>query len=309
MNLLQSPGSHQPLIFVKELGCYSTPDGKNKYPIKENVVCFLQDTDQFYEGAYMNRVRFIPKNETWWHRLPLWFINGGYMYEVRKQFKAGSILLELGCASGVDYFGKKFKMIGLDLSWKSLKKIQGYQLALQADATNIPLADSSVDGIISSYFWEHIPSQVKNSMLHEFQRILKPNGKLVFLYDVETDNGLINLLKKKDLALYNRFFLEGDGHLGYENPEANRIQFQENGFTVIKHFGMERTAWQSNSVYEKFRHLSGFPGFLGRLGYTLSKGKILGYLFSGLLRCWDETIGRLWPLNNSRIIITVARKQ
>lgn len=308
MNFI-SPISRKPLILNEGKTAYINLSEDESFAISENVVVFLPEVDNFYEGAYLNRIKYLPKYENLFTLFPLWLINSGFMWEVRKQFQPGSLLLELGCAAGVDYFGKRFRMIGIDLSFKSLKGLNNYLFGLQADATNIPLADQSVDGIISSYFWEHIPAGIKDKMLLEFKRVLKPGGKLVFLYDVETENTLISVLKNHDPLLYKQLFLDKDAHLGYETPGENRLRFERAGYTISKHFGMERTVFQSNSVYVKFKNLKGIMGIIGRIGNFASKFKILNFVNIFWVRVIDTSFGKFLPLRKSRIIISVVKVQ
>lgn len=306
-NLFCNPSTKSGLIFSSN-SVLVDPSTNKSFPVSGNVISFLDQPDAFYEGAYLNRVYFMPKSEKWYHIWPLRLISNNYLWTVRKFIPKGALVLELGCASGVDYFGARYKMIGLDLSLSSLKHLHEYTYAIQADAASLPLRDCSIDGIISSYFWEHIPPTIKDQMMLEFQRVLKPGGKIIFLYDLETDNGFINILKKGNIALYNRLFLEKDGHLGYETPKINKERFQSYGFEVLEHFGMERTWIQSLSVYEKYRHLTGWPRLIGQLCYSFSKLKITTFAHIFLVRIIDETIGRLFSINKSRIIISVLQK-
>lgn len=299
------PVLKEPLRFSPDGTCLETSKGEKKYVARNGVFSFLDKPDDFYEGSYLNNIKFIPRSKSWFHQWPLWLISNGYLWEVRKQFEPGSTLLELGCASGVDYFGNRYQMIGLDLSFASLAGLHNYACALQADATRLPLADQSVDGIISSYFWEHIPPAIKDEMLIEFKRVLKPGGKLVFLYDVETENAFIKLLKKDNPQKYQELFLDKDGHLGYETPMQNRERFIEHGFEVKKHFGMERTCLQSNSVYEKFSQLAGWKGRVAEIGNFFGKYRSLNLLNVFMVRLVDETIGRIFNEKKSRIIISV----
>lgn len=273
-----------------------------------NIYSFLTEQDDFYEGTYLNRIKYIPKKENGFYLFPLWLINGGYLWEVRKQFPKGARILELGCASGIDYFGKRFEMIGLDLSLTSLKGIKNYKYKIHADATQLPIVDNCLDGIISSYFWEHIPPKIKREMLKEFKRVLKPRGKIVFLYDVATDNKLISLLKDRDLSVYNQLFLEKDGHLGYETPKQNKVRFENFGFKVLKHFGMERSIFQSRSVYVKFAKLSGLLKVIGSFGLFLTKSSLGNKINMLWIRIWDATFGCILKNSKARIIITVAQK-
>lgn len=305
-----SPATKNILHLDSKKEIYRTSDGSEEFKIKnKNIISFLLEHDDFYEGAYLNRVHFVPKSEKWYHVLPLWLISNGYLWNVRKYIPKDSVVLELGCASGIDYFGTRYQMIGIDLSLTSLKNLHNYRYAIQADASNLPLQDNSVDGIISSYFWEHIPPQVKEHMLLEFKRVLKPGGKVVFLYDVETNNSFINILKNKNIDLYSKLFLEKDGHLGYETPDVNKNRFEQHGFRIIKHFGMERTWIQSLSVYEKYRHLSGWEAWIGKVGYIWSKFRVTTLINILFVRIIDETIGRLFSFDKSRILISVLEKR
>jgi len=244
------PHDYQPLVET-ESAVTCTKCGR-QYPVRDGVACTLESADNFYEGAYGNKVLFLPRSERPWHVWPIWLINGGYLWNVRHFVPAGSTVVELGCAGGVLYFGKRYRMVGCDLSLASLKKLEFYEGRIQADASaSIPLPDDSVDAVISSYFWEHIPPALKPNILRECSRILKPGGRIVFLYDVETENPLIRHYKKKDIALYNEQFLARDAHLGYQKPAENLAMFVKAGFQVIKHQGMEKTCLQSPSAYIK----------------------------------------------------------
>jgi ubiquinone/menaquinone biosynthesis C-methylase UbiE len=46
-------------------------------------------------------------------------------------------------------------------------------------AESLFFADGSFDAVTSSYFFHHLPSDVKRTALHEMWRVLKPDGRLV----------------------------------------------------------------------------------------------------------------------------------
>ena len=273
----------------------------------DGIWSFLDLPDEFYEGAYLNRTRHLPKKDNWLGRLPFFFVTNGYTWEVCKNFEPGGTLLELGCAGGIDFLAQRYNMIGLDLSRTSLAGMGDYNLKLQASADRIPLPDNSIDGVISSYFWEHMPAPVKDSILTDLSRILRPGGKLVFLYDIETENGLISKARSAGRDQYVRDFIDHDGHLGYETADQNDRRFQEHGFKVLRQIGMERTWLQSASAYSKLAKFPGLASTVGKIGQRLSSGR-LGYLANVFsVRTVDVTLGRLWPINNSRILMTVAQ--
>ena len=273
------------------------------------VLLFLGKKNEEYEGSYLNKIKYVPKSESIPHTIPLWMIANGYLWEVRKQFKKGDTICELGCASGVNYFGSRFNMIGVDYSLTSLQGIDNYAFKIQADALKLPFKNGSLDGVISSYFWEHIDPHQKDKMLKEFFRVLKPGGKVVMLYDVETRNQLVGLLKKRDLKLYEKLFLEKDYHIGYETLEANNRRFNSAGFRILKSFGMERTFFQSSSVYIKMADLPTWYGRYSRIMKKITSSRVAEYANIFFLRLIDVSLGKLFPPKRSRIAISVLLKE
>lgn len=287
----------------------SCPNCGQIYPVKDGVVCVLNQRDTFYEGAYENKVSFLPRSERIIDAWPIWLINSGYLWAVRKYIPAGSVVVELGCAGGVRYFGQRYRMIGCDLSFSSLKKTEFYEGLIQADATeNIPLPDNSVDAVVSSYFFEHIAPAVKPRMLAEIVRILKPAGKLVFLYDVETNNPLIKHYKQIDPQRYSQLFLEGDGHVGYQLPLKNMEIFKASGFDVASHEGFEKTFFQSPAAYEKLSRFASFLKPLFVLGSKLGAQPFF-YLYTLFIRLLDCIVCPWLPSDWARMDLIVCVKK
>jgi len=291
-----------------ESGLSCTECGR-QYPIQEGVVRTLDHPDDFYEGAYENQVHFLPPSEKPWHAWPLWLINGGYLWTVRRIIPQDATIVELGCAGGVRYFGQRYHMVGCDLSFTSLKKLEFYERRVQADGgICIPLPDNSVDAVVSSYFWEHIPPTVKPNILRECQRILKPGGKIVFLYDVETENPLICRYKYSNRPLYNKLFIEGDGHLGYQRPLENLAIFEDAGFRVVEHQGMEKTWLQSPSAYTKLAQFGTAGNRLLAWASRLGQQPFF-YPYTAFMRLIDTLICPWLPVDWARIDLVVCIKE
>lgn len=280
-----------------------------QYPIQDGVVCTLNHPDDFYEGAYENQVHFLPRSEKPWYAWPLWLINSGYLWTVRRFVPPGATVVELGCAGGVRYFGQRYRMVGCDLSFSSLKKLTFYERKVQADAAAcIPLPDKSADAVVSSYFWEHIPPSVKPNILTECQRILRPGGKIIFLYDVETENPLIRRYKRNSRPLYNKLFIEEDGHLGYQRPLENLAIFEAAGFRVAEHRGMEKTWLQSPSAYTKLVQFGTVGNRLLAWASRLGQQPFF-YPYTALMRLIDTLICPWLPADWARIDLVVCKKE
>jgi SAM-dependent methyltransferase len=163
-----------------------------------------------------------------------------------------------------------------------------------------------VDAVVSSYFWEHILPEVKPRILSEVKRILRSGGKLIFLYDVETKNPVIRHYKAKDPALYERLFIEGDGHFGYQRPIRKPGKYLEKAdFRVIAHKGMEKTWLLSPSANTKLAQFGAFGSGLLTWASRLGQ-KPFFYSYTALMRIIDTLICPWLPADWARIDLVVC---
>jgi len=275
--------------------------------IRGPVRCFELNPDPFYEGRYKNRTKFIPKNDGFWATLPLAIVLQGYPTAVARALPANSTVLELGCAGGVAWFGKRYRMVGLDLSSDAIPLAShDYALLIQGDATKIPLQDRSVTGVISSCFFEHFDDEGKARILRECRRVIRPGGKVVFYYDIWTENFLISAYRRTRPEDYEAQFLNGDGHIGYAVPSHNEQLFRDAGFMIEYQTFHERTPILTNSCWQKFSSWPGLMGAYAKLNRALTAGAF--WLPSlALIAVMDKTVGRLCPYSHARCVTTIAR--
>lgn len=306
---LRCPNDVCELVWTEGVDILQCPRCKKVVPANANVIRYQDSEDPFYEGAYEGRVHYRPKSERWYRAWPLWLINSGYLWQVRRHVPAGGTVLELGCAAGVAYFGGRYRMIGSDLSMSALRRAAAiYELCIQENAIRgIHLPDGSLDGVVSSYFWEHIAPADKGPLLAECFRVLRPGGRLLFLYDVETQNPLVRRMRRVAPHRYRLLFLDGDGHVGYETPAANARRFTEAGFRIVRRIGLEKTPLQSPSAYAKFAQ---WGSSTDRLFRRLSK---LGnapwfYAYTAALRIVDTIAQHLLPEDWARIELMICEK-
>ncbi|RAH50636.1 arsenic resistance protein ArsH [Aspergillus brunneoviolaceus CBS 621.78] len=99
--------------------------------------------------------------------------------------KEGETVLDLGSGSGIDILltarkvGPKGQAIGVDMTKKNIQKA-GLSNAriIKANITAIPLADASVDCIISNCVINLVPAADKPAVFKEMARLLKPRGRV-----------------------------------------------------------------------------------------------------------------------------------
>ena len=82
--------------------------------------------------------------------------------------------------------------VGVDLSTRMLQRARGRVLSLganpalcHADARRLPFADSSFDAVLCCYMLDLLAEEDIRGVLGEFQRILKPGGRLSALVMAE----------------------------------------------------------------------------------------------------------------------------
>ena len=278
-----------------------------------NLFDFEGSVNEFYEGAYCNTVNFSSSKGGMLTKLKLWTIKSGYLQKVKNHFEPGDVIIDVGCGGGVKYFGQQFNTIGADTSLGSLKiATDSYSACIKVDLLKkLPIPDASIDGIVSSFVWEHFTADQKLFMLGEFHRVLVKSGKLVFMYDVHTDNPLIKRYKSKDPALYTKEFIDVDDHVGYQTPLENEQGFESKGFTVLENQGNERTIFLEFSACHKllkWGNMNPIVRYFLKSICVVASNKMTFPIYSLFVRVIDSVVF-FAPLSWARTVITVCQKK
>jgi SAM-dependent methyltransferase len=102
--------------------------------------------------------------------------------------------IDIGCASGyllqdLHCSAPHVALIGLDLLDSGLRKAHAAlpeALLLQGDACALPLADASVDVVVSANLLEHVPEDER--ALAEMRRVLRPGARAVIVVPLGPGN-------------------------------------------------------------------------------------------------------------------------
>lgn len=109
-------------------------------------------------------------------------------------------VIDVGCADGgylplLSTHLNTSLVIGVDLSQKELQLLKRHETHLNSayarvDATVLPFTTSTFDLIFSKDLLHHLSNPLR--ALHEFKRVLKPNGTMVIV-EAERNNPLMSL--------------------------------------------------------------------------------------------------------------------
>ena len=268
--------------------------------------------DSFYEGRYANEVYFDKRRlERPGGRLLLHFLVYGYYEAILRSVPAGGRILDIGCAGGSKLLAEWGRVTGLDLSLPTLETAASkYAWGVRANACRVEFAPASFLAIVSCFFWEHMRPPDKDLLLEKFSRWLRPGGKVVFLFDVASANPFFTWTRK-DPDLFREAFIEHDGHYGLESASAALRRFAEHGFSVCWWHAMNRSPVQDLPVLgwlEPYGRKHRWAQAVSRAGKWISNHRIPNRLYTGSLQLFDDTLGRLLPLDWSRILLVVLEK-
>lgn len=277
-----------------------------------NLLTWDNQADPFYEGRYANRVHFnMARLQKRGGRFLVHFINYGYYESILDFVPPGASVLEVGCAGGAKLLGEWARVTGVDLSYQALElAATSYDRVLRADVRHVDFAPASFDAITSCFFWEHVPPADKHLLLEQFRCWLRPGGKLIQLFDVASENPLFAWARKQP-ELFQECFIHHDGHIGLEPASVAMERFSKHGFRLLFWRAMNRSPLQHLPVFEwlrPFGHSIRWVRCVSALGAWVSRHKIASRIYTGGVQLFDDSVGRLLPLDWARLLLVVLEK-
>lgn len=178
---------------------------------------------------------------------------------------------------------------------KEAKKI--YDAVIRANVDELPFKGDVFDSVVSLDLFGHVSSEKKEAVVSEITRVLRDDG--VSAHYIETKGAdPITQLAEKHVDLFDKYFIELDGHFGLETPMEVEHRFIEGfrevrvkpGFPLIAPLG-EYSKRFNNEYIRKgfiFRLLvladiilggSWLPGTMGEFINLLNDVVLGGFLF------------------------------
>ena len=175
-----------------------------------------------------------PKLSAKWLRNNITDLTNNYLVKYY-DFPEKMNILDIGCSIGIstEFIKQRYKkhnVTGLDLSpfflamalYRNNSNNNNINY-LHANAENIPLNDSSVDIIYSTFMFHEIPNHPTKKILSEINRLLKPGGILA-ISDIDTHK-LNKRLSQSKFRLW-----------AFEVTEPHIYQYYSQNFIKLLHF-------------------------------------------------------------------------
>ncbi len=129
-----------------------------------------------------------------------------------KMLPPEGLILDIGSGPGqfASYMKDKgFQVTGIDLSERMIaiaqKKVPGVTFQ-KMDMRHLDFPDNTFDGILSAYSLIHICYGEVHETLHEFERVLKPKGKMLLIVQKGEPDKIVNEPLMYGESMFFNFF-------------------------------------------------------------------------------------------------------
>src|SRR5213593_1772001 len=108
-----------------------------------------------------------------------------WVRELDGRLPDGSDVLELGCGRGVPAtreLARRHRVTGVDISAVQIELARHHvpeASFIHADATELLVAETSLDAVVALYFFGHVPADEQRDLLHRVAVWLKDDGLLL----------------------------------------------------------------------------------------------------------------------------------
>ncbi|MCL4472671.1 MAG: methyltransferase domain-containing protein [Actinobacteria bacterium] len=288
------------------------------YRIREGIPCFVPE-DRFYEGKFTAPTqdgvaqRAGPKRKVkaFYDRWSSTTVKHQFTREFLSHYGPGTLILDVGCGGGNEVLAP-WRTVGIDLSFAGLRSAgEIYRAVATADATSLPFADGTFDIINSWDVFGHIPFDYKNAVLAEWKRVLKPGGRMLHIIEAHCTAPFYKLVQR-DHELFQKYFIELDGHYGLELPSQIEARFEAAGFKVEKNWPFFRAGIFPPEEYSKrlgpeYAAQSKLLKALAAFGHACDRNKQLDRTMSFATGVAARALNPLFPKEWGSTVFIVAR--
>ena len=168
-------------------------------------------------------------------------------------------IVDLGCGGGWQFLTAFGRVTGVDHGSAALQNAASlYDRVIRSQVERLPLADRSIDVVVSIWLFEHLTESRFVATLREIRRVLRPGGHLIFFADLDSSKPIIRWAKRFPED-YVRHHIDALGHYGLRSLRYTKFLLQREGFVEN-----ETIAVNKSSLLQPVTALWMFNNELGR---------------------------------------------
>ena len=201
----------------------------------------------------------------------------------------------------------------MDLSLEALKNaVSVYESVLQADILSNPLEENTFDYVVCKDVFGHIPYGDKDKFCAEVFRILKPGGRVILAIELDPNNWVIREAKKHPI-LYEKHFIQKDGHVGLEDTAATCRRFVVAGFEIRKRKALYKTGITRAEQYlasfdNEYQYRSPLLRSIVRVAKIIDGKTLLRGPYAFLAGLMDGFLGEWLPDDHAQLLLLCCEK-
>jgi SAM-dependent methyltransferase len=206
-----------------------------RVPVTEGIPCFAPTSD-FYDG-------YADEGHCPYHRSPrgakgavlrvLPFFSWREWDFWRRAVPRCGRLLDVGCGRGRELFVERSReAFGFDASLAFARDCARHYAGVAVGRLPaLPFRTGAFDVVVSSHLFGHVAEGVKEELVAEIARVLRPGGVTAHLIETASDHPAVAGLRARPEA-YERLIVSQDGHVGLEPAPRVLDRFRRHGFRV-----------------------------------------------------------------------------
>lgn len=228
------PDCHTPIQYnvSDSQGTLVCPAGHGPWPVEDRIVRFIEG-DVPHDNRWTTTYR-EPNGwglERWLLRRNIhWGIPNLLRPMLTRLGRHPLEIVDLGCGGGWEFLTAFGCVTGIDYGTGALRSAASiYNRVIRSEVERLPLADHSVDAVVSIWMFEHLPERQFVATLCEIKRVLRPGGHLIFFADMDSSKPIIRWAKGFPEE-YVRNHIEAVGHYGLRSLRYTKFLLQREGF-------------------------------------------------------------------------------
>lgn len=230
----------------------------HKFPVVEGIPDFMEGVRHEFDESFSERHHQAVVTQTEFsarRRLAQYFSDDSFSTNLRfhdKVMRTPGSVLDVGCGAGDIQYTKRGITVGIDPAFANLRKARTiYPQVARSTARRLPFAEAAFDYVTTTDVLEHIAPSEKDAVLTEMARVLKPGGRMVHIFPVDSLHPFQRFAKRHP-DLHQKHFVDDDGHVGYEMARDVLPRFERAGLRVATTKVIFGAVWSKWEITKRF---------------------------------------------------------